>query len=184
LSFAASMPVLPISEAQDPPEAHRYHSINGQDAMHCAVLWIFQHCPDISGKPQVATQEHAWQAVDELFESTMGYKVIWDYMTMLRRKYATAERGSDGTIRLHYVDQRLHDFHNANRFISIPDSPEDRRCAPPFDRAEVITSGRPRCHRGKIQDTIPLSTYERQAEILRETQAHIWEFDPCWDLGR
>jgi len=159
---------------------------NGQDGMHFAVRWIFEHCQSGGQRPQLAYDEVAYLQAAQLHQEAMNYSVIWDFMSLLRHKRVTAEMESDGTIRLRSANP-LSDFEVAGQLINAPDNP-DRDMAIFLDEYldPSWLSSNLRTHTlgsGKLKYDTPNMVFERVADGYARSLSNLWEFDGAWDLG-
>lgn len=169
-------------------EAYLVTLKNGQDGMHFAVQWIFQHCPLPVTKTEYKTRNVIYQQAHDLHESAMNYSMVWSLMSMVLGKKATAERDRDGIIHIHYANQLVADVEVADRLISAPDSPETKRdhrlsdlaAAPSVFLKDVKIRA---VGAGKVMYDFPTSVFDRIADDQRQMQSPLWELDGKWNLG-
>jgi hypothetical protein len=166
--------------------SHQVALKNGQSGMHFAVQWIFKHCPPPLGGPTYKTGDQVYRQAHDLHEKAMDYSMVWDLMTMVWRRRATAEREADGTIRIQYANQLATDSEVADRFMGTSDDPSigagslHPSIGPENFLQEIQTI---KAGGGNTKYTVPASVFDKVALAFRNHAYQLSELDESWNLG-
>ena len=160
----------------------------GQDGMHFAINWVYQHCPSPIRRMQLDLQVSAYVQSGLLHEAAMRYSGVWDLMAMLQRGRAVAESDRDGVVRVRFTNPEAEDVEVASQFVAHSDNPDSQEeldelaseMHPERFLGEVpIRSDR----QGGIKYFIPDEVFEHVAECQRQILSSKWELDGTWDVG-
>jgi hypothetical protein len=168
------------------PESYQVALKNGQNGMHFAVQWIFRYCPPPASQRRYVTRDEIYRQAHDLHESAMDYSMIWDLLTMVRRKKAVAGREKGDTICIEYVNQLMADGEMADRFIGTSGSPGLgvnflNSAGTPHTFVQKIRTQSD--NKGNVKYLVPASTFNEVARYLRMQTSQLWELGETWDLG-
>ena len=169
------------------PESHQVAIKKGQDGMQFAVQWIFRYCPLPVSQRSYKTHNGIYRQAHDLHELAMDYSIIWDLLSMLWRKRAVAERETDGTIRIEYVNQLAADGEIADRFIGTSSPGVSslnllNSAANPQNFVQNIKTQSD--NKGNVKYLVPTPTFNDVAASWRNlASSQLWELGETWDLG-
>ncbi len=163
---------------------------NGICGVDFAMDWIYTFCTKKEGKNNFVISDSLKEAIKELQQSGLDYKVVWQIMSKLYRKRLIGYINNAGVIQIEDTNKNESKFRIADYFVGSPQiehvtNEGIKEIWENFNSSELILNTNIyKLPNGTITYKVEDSLFKKLFTILYADFSKLrWNFDPKWEVG-